>query len=124
MFACAKQHCHPWLSLLTSLKLLQGHIPFAQSRVDTARIARRKAATAAIAARAYVPPSAPVQQAPAARGLFSGGATPPQQPAGGGSLTRQTSAGGQQSLLAFGFTMQQRTPPAVTASGPEDMDME
>lgn len=98
-------------------RMPQGHITFSQSRVDTARIARRKAATAAIAARAYVPPSAPVQQAPAARGLFSTGPAPQQAAAASGSgLARQAS--GQQSLLSFGFT---RTQPVTT--GPEDMDM-
>lgn len=97
---------------------LQGHIPFAQSRADTAHIARRKAATAAIAARRYTPPTAQPPRPPA-RGLLSSGAAPsPQlqpQPAAAG--------GGQQSLLSFGFTVQQHGTP-VAASGPESMDVE
>ena len=105
--------------------LAQAHIPFAQSRIDTARIARRKAATAAIAARAYKPPTAP-PQAPAARGLFgsAGPGAPQQQQAASSGLARQIS-GGQQSLLNFGFTVQQQQaqqPPAVS-TGPDDMDM-
>jgi hypothetical protein len=105
--------------------LAQAHIPFAQSRIDTARIARRKAATAAIAARAYKPPTAP-PQAPAARGRFGSAGTgaPQQQQAASSGLARQIS-GGQQSLLNFGFTVQQQQaqqPPAVS-TGPDDMDM-
>lgn len=73
----------------------QSQIPFAQSRIDTARIARRKAATEAIKARTYVPPSAPPL------------APTPQRPA----------APGQPSLFSFGFT---KTP---AATGPEEMDM-
>ncbi|KAL4448502.1 hypothetical protein ABPG75_005721 [Micractinium tetrahymenae] len=73
----------------------QSQIPFAQSRVDTARIARRKAATEAIKARMYAPPSAPPL------------APPPQRPA----------APGQQSLFSFGFTK------TAVSTGPEEMDM-
>lgn len=72
--------------------------------MDTARIARRKAATEAIAKRMYQPPMAPV--APVA--------APPAPPA-------RTASGGQASLLNFGFTVQPR--PAAAAGGPEDMDM-
>ncbi len=74
---------------------LQSQIPFAQSRVDTARIARRKAATEAIKARMYAPPSAP-----------------PLAP-----QTQRPTAPGQQSLFSFGFTK------APAAGGPEEMDM-
>lgn len=108
----------------------QAHIPFPQSRVDSARIARRKAATAAIAARAYMPPSVPVAAPPApARGLLSTGAAPQQQqqqaqpaPARTGSGLGRT-ASGQASLLNFGFTVQPRPAPAA-AGGPEGMDMD
>lgn len=87
----------------------QGFIPFSQSRADTASIARRKAATAAIAARSYMPPMAQAPPAPA-RGL-AGPSTAAQQAAPkrqqqaapqrtGSGLARSTS--GQPSLFDFG----------------------
>lgn len=108
----------------------QGFIPFSQSRADTASIARRKAATAAIAARSYMPPMAQGPPAPA-RGL-AGPSTAAQQAAPkrqqqaapqrtGSGLARSTS--GQPSLFDFGFTVQARAAAAATAGGPEDMDM-
>lgn len=109
----------------------QGFIPFSQSRADTASIARRKAATAAIAARSYMPPMAQAPPAPA-RGL-AGPSTAAQQAAPkrqqqaapqrtGSGLARSTS--GQPSLFDFGFTVQARAAAAATAGGPEDMDMD
>ena len=89
--------------------------------MDTARIARRKAATEAIAKRMYQPPMAPAAAAapapaataaPPARGLASTGAAGPAR----------TAPGGQSSLLNFGFTVQPRQA-AAAAGGPEDMDM-
>ncbi|KAI3426221.1 hypothetical protein D9Q98_008597 [Chlorella vulgaris] len=101
----------------------QGQITFSQSRVDTARIARRKAATAAIAARAYAPPSAPPRPV-ASRGLFTGASTAPAPPqrTSGGSSGGGGGAQQQSSLLNFGFTVQRS--PAVASIGPESMDME
>lgn len=120
------------VSILWMPPLLQGHIPFAQSRVDTARIARRKAATAAILARGYNPPSAPPLAQPVpSRGLHGSGMLPqPQHPQQlqqqqqQAAVARARAAGpaGQQSLLSFGFTVQQRSP--AVSTGPESMDME
>jgi hypothetical protein len=120
-----------WFAFLGCRRIpLQGHIPFAQSRVDTARIARRKAATAAILARGYNPPSAPplVQPAPS-RGLFDSGAAPQPQPSQQVQQQQQAAAraraagpAGQQSLLSFGFTVQQRS--SAVSTGPDAMDME
>ena len=81
-------------------------IQFAQARAVPAHVARRKAATEAIARRAYQPPTVapPVRQA---RGL-----------SGAPALQKQGSGGQQQSLFAFGFTAQ----PRAAAGGPDDMD--
>jgi hypothetical protein len=111
----------------------QGFIPFSQSRADTASIARRKAATAAIAARSYMPPVAQAPPAPARALAGPSTAAAAQQAAPkrqavaaapqrtGSGLARSTS--GQPSLFDFGFTVQARAP-ATAAGGPEEMDMD